>query len=106
MIYPAWFELYSDTVIIDHPTALRVYARLVRNPRIFMEPQDVKAWALALDMHTHRDRVNGALDLLLARGYAIEHPRGLNNVRRITLAIERQLCASGCHPNEAPPPAA
>lgn len=88
-MFSAWFALHEDDVIVDHPTAMRVYARLLRNPRIFTEPQDVKAWAMADDLHTHRDRVNAALDLLVERGYVVEHKRGLNQVRRLTLAIER-----------------
>lgn len=91
VMFAAWFDIHSDDAIVDHPTALRVYARLLRNPRIFTEPQDVKAWVLAEQMHAHRDRVNAALDLLVERGYAISHGRGLNRVRRLTLAITRQV---------------
>ena len=94
MVFAAWFAIHNDDVIVDHPTALRVYARLLRNPLIFTQPQDVKAWTLAQEMHTHQDRVNGALNLLVERGYVIEHGRGLNRVRRLTLAIERQEAAT------------
>jgi hypothetical protein len=44
MIYAAWFDLHNDDIIVAHPTAMRVYAVLLRNPLIFMQPQDVKAW--------------------------------------------------------------
>jgi hypothetical protein len=107
MIYAAWFDLHNDDTIVDHPTAMRVYARLLRNPLIFIKPQDVKAWALAEQMHTHRDRVNAALELLVKRGYVIEHARGTNNVRRLTLAMERTpppaTVPAACHRNEAAP---
>jgi hypothetical protein len=93
MIYAAWFDLHNDDAVIDHPTAMRVYARLVRNPLIFLTPQEIKTWALADDMHTHRDRVKAALDLLVERGYVIEHPRGTNGVRRLTLAMDREQSA-------------
>jgi hypothetical protein len=89
MIYAAWFDLHNDDIIVDHPTAMRVYARLLRNPLIFMQPQDVKAWALADQMGVDKKSVHAALALLIARGYAIDHGRSLNNVRRLTLAMER-----------------
>lgn len=89
-MFAAWFDIHADDAVADQPTALRVYARLLRNPRIFTDPQDVKAWLLADELHTHRDRVNSALDLLVARGYLVEHERGLNNVRRLTVAAVRQ----------------
>ena len=89
-MFAAWFDIHDDAAVVDHPTALRVYARLLRNARIFTEPQDVKAWALAAELRTHRDRVNAALDLLVERGYLVDHERGLNRVRRLTVAIVRQ----------------
>jgi hypothetical protein len=89
MIYAAWFDIHNDDEIVDHPTALRVYARLLRNPLIFMQPQDVKAWTLAEDMRVKRESVQVALSLLIDRGYVIDHGRSLNNVRRLTLAMER-----------------
>jgi hypothetical protein len=89
VIYAAWFDLHSDDSVVDHPIALRVYARLVRNPLIFMQPQDVKAWALAAEMHVNKQSVSAALALLIKRGYAIEHGRSVHNVRRLTLAMER-----------------
>lgn len=89
MIYAAWFDLHNDDVVVDHPTAMRVYARLLRNPLIFMQPQDVKAWVLAKEMGVKEHSVGAALRLLIERGYVLEHERGLNRVRRVTLAIER-----------------
>lgn len=86
-MFAAWFAIHEDDEVVDHPTALRVYARLLRNPRIFTEAQDVKAWALAEEMHADRGSVNAALNLLIERGYAISHGVGLNRVRRLTLAV-------------------
>ena len=90
MIYSAWFDLHNDDVVVAHPTALRVYAHLLRNPMIFMQAQDVKAWAIAKQLKTNKGRVLKALNLLVGRGYVIEHDRGANNVRRVTLAMERR----------------
>jgi hypothetical protein len=90
VIFEAWFEIHNDDAVVDHPVALRVYARLVRNPLIFLQPQDVKAWALANEMHVHRQSVAAALALLVQRGYAIDHGRGAHHVRRLTLALERE----------------
>lgn len=90
MTFPAWFDLHRDRVITNSPSTIRVYAWLIANyPRIFFEPQDVKAWAIAEDEHMGRDSVNGALDLLTSRGYLLDHGRGQNNVRRLTIAISR-----------------
>lgn len=89
MIYAAWFDLHNDDVIVAHPTALRVYAHLLRNPLVFMHAQDVKVWLIAERLRTHRNRVSAAIDLLAARGYILEHPRGANNVRRVQLLMER-----------------
>lgn len=93
MIYAAWFDLHNDDVVVDHPTAMRVYARLLRNPLIFMLPQDVKGWLIADDMKVQPRSVYRAIDLLIERGYVIDHGRGTNNVRRLTLAMERPKTA-------------
>lgn len=93
-MFAAWFAIHEDDAVVDHPTALRVYARLLRNPRIFTEAQDVKAWALAQEMRADRGSVNAALDLLVERGYAISHGVGLNRVRRLTIAIAAPANAS------------
>lgn len=101
MIYAAWFDLHNDDVVVDHPTAMRVYARLLRNPLIFMQPQDVKGWVMAGEMGVKPKSVYRAIDLLVERGYAIDHGRSMNNVRRLTLAIERPKTA----PDLVPPSA-
>ncbi len=100
MIYSAWFDLHNDDIVVDHPVAMRVYARLLRNPKIFMEAQDVKAWALAKEMKVKSASVSAALTLLIERGYVIAHGRSVNNVRRLTLAMDRADNAPevGCAP--------
>lgn len=97
MVYPAWFALHDDNVIADHPTASRVYARLLRLDKIFLEPHDVKAWLLAEQMGCTRKSVGRAIRLLIARGYVVEHAPGFNNVFRLTLAIDR----AGCVPQDS-----
>ncbi len=99
MVFPAWFALHDDDVIADHPTALRVYARLLRLPKIFLEPHDVKAWLLAEQIGSTRKAVGRAIRLLIARGYVVEHAPGFNNVFRLTLAIDR----GGCVSQDSPP---
>lgn len=90
MTFPAWFDLHCDKAVTANPSALRVYAFLIANyPRIFFEPQDVKAWLIAETEQMGRDSVNDSLDLLVARGYILDHGRGQNNVRRLTLTITR-----------------
>lgn len=89
MIYAAWFDLHNDDVIVAHPTALRVYAHLLRNPLIFMKPQPVKIWYIAEKLRAGKDNVIASLNLLVERGYVIEHERGAKGVRNVTLAIER-----------------
>lgn len=89
MTFAAWFELHADDAIVAHPTALRVYALLLRNPKIFTEPQDTKVWWLAEKLNTERETVRKALELLIEHGYVVEHPRGFNNVRRVTVAAIR-----------------
>ncbi len=89
MIYAAWFDLHNDDTIVAHPTALRVYAHLLRNPLIFMRPQEVKLWVIARSLRTNNGRVIAALNLLVKRGYVLEHERGQNNARRVSLLMER-----------------
>jgi Fe2+ or Zn2+ uptake regulation protein len=86
MSFPAWFDFQRDRVVADSPTVSRVYAFLLENPRCF-EKQDVKAWLIAEQRGMARDSVNRALDLLVERGYLIEHGRGLNKVRCLSVAI-------------------
>lgn len=91
MLYPAILDLIDDDVISAHPTAFRVYVRLLRrHPNIFMHAQDVKVWAVAKGLRTNNREVIAALNLLVRRGYLLEHGRGLNNVRQFTLASERR----------------
>jgi DNA-binding MarR family transcriptional regulator len=87
--FPAWFELYRDRIISQKPSACRVYAYLLENPRCQFEIQDVKAWLVAEELGMARDSVNEALNLLIQRGYVLDHGRGQNNVRRLTVAITR-----------------
>jgi DNA-binding MarR family transcriptional regulator len=90
MTFPAWFEIHDDPEIVASPTALRIYAKLVRRPTIFFEPQDVKAWALAEELNIERSTVQHALTLLISKGYVIQHGTGLNNVKRLTVAMVRE----------------
>ena len=89
MICAAVFDLVNDDEVIDSPAATGVYFRLLRIPLIFVKPQDVKSWLLAEEMHVKRETVATALDLLVTRGYLVEHERGYKNIRRVTAAIER-----------------
>lgn len=100
MTFAAWFELHNDDAIVAHPTALRVYALLLRNPKIFTDPQETKVWWLADNLGAKRDTVIHALELLIARGYVVEHARGPNQVRRLTVAVLRS--DSGRPPNRTP----
>lgn len=89
MTLPAIYDLLADDRVSR--TAHKVYVRLLQtHPRILSEPTEVKAWALARQLGTHRDRVNEAIERLLERGYLIDHGRGTNNVRRITVAVVRE----------------
>jgi hypothetical protein len=103
MTFPAWLELIDDDEVVDHPTALRLYVRLIRSyPLIFYKPHHVKVDYWAEQLHTHRDRVSAALRLLIAKGYIVETGRTINNVREVMVALERATCPR----NEAAPPAA
>lgn len=89
--WPAWFELNKDPIVRARPAAQNVYSYLIEHyPRIFFEPQDVKAWAIAEALHIARDSANHALDLLIERRYLLDHGRGQNNVRRVTIALTRE----------------
>lgn len=100
MIYSAWFDLHNDDVIVAHPTALRVYAVLLRNPLVFMRPQAVKMWLIADQLRVEKKSAIAALNLLVARGYVIEHEREMNNVRTVTLAIDRVAPAVSSTPKD------
>jgi DNA-binding MarR family transcriptional regulator len=87
--FPAWFEIHRDEVIAERPSAFRVYAFLLENPRALYEIQEPKAWFIAEQRKMSPDSVNEALDLLIERGYLIFHGRGQNNVRRVSVATIR-----------------
>lgn len=89
MSFPAWFDFQRDRVIAAKPTASRVYAYLLELPNSQWVVQDVKAWLIAEQRQMSPDSVNEALDLLIDRGYVINHGRGQNNVRRLTVALVR-----------------
>lgn len=90
MTYAAWFELHDDAEILRRPLALRVYARLIRRPGIFFQPQSVKVQALALEVHAFRGDVAAALDLLTRRGFLAEHGKDAHGVRSLTVLQVRQ----------------
>ena len=89
MIYPAWFDFINDDAVVDHPAAFRLYGRLLRNPYILFKPYTFKEWFYAEQMKTDRKTVRRAIRLLIARGYVLDHGRGQNNTRTITIATER-----------------
>lgn len=100
MTFDAWFKFHEDDEVTSHPTTMRVYARLLRNPDIFFTPQDVKIWVLAEQLHTSRERVQKALDQLVERGYAVEHARAGKRVRRFILTRVRVIgVPNGSCPN-------
>lgn len=90
-MYPAWFDVHQDTEVAKRPTALRVYAYLLRDPRALFHPVPFKVEIVAAQLRTHRDRITEAVELLLSRGYVLDHGRGSNNVRRLTIALVREL---------------
>lgn len=90
MTFAAFFDLHADDEIVARPTALRVYARLLRDPRIFFTPVEVKEWALAETLGTKAETVRHALRLLISRGYLIEHGRSVHNTRRLQVPLTRQ----------------
>lgn len=94
--FPAWFDLMNDKVMAKHPHAIRVYGYCLRTfPKIFFEPQDVKAWVIALELVMGRDTANESLDLLIERRYLVSHGRAEGNIRRVTMAIVRERLPSG-----------
>jgi hypothetical protein len=102
LIYPAFLDLIRDDEIADHPTALRLYVRLLGEyPLILVKPHHVKAEYWAGRLSVRRDSITAALRLLIDRGYLVEIGRTTNNVREVMFAIERT-----CSPNQAAPPAA
>ncbi len=89
MTFPAWFDFYKDPVIRRHPVACAIYASLVEDSRTFYDPRPVKAWALARELKVEKKHVLAALNLLVKRGFLIEHARSLNRVRSFTVVISR-----------------
>jgi hypothetical protein len=99
-MFPAFFDLISDDAIVAHPTAIRVWAVLARNPLILYEPQRVPAWHLADTLHVERNTASRCLALLIARGYVIEHVNGrprfddrtgqYDSARYVTIAAVRR----------------
>lgn len=79
----------EDPEILKRPAAQRIYAKLLKNPRIFYEPLDVKAWLWAEQMGMSPNTVNKALKTLIELGYLVEHGRAQNHVRRVTIATTR-----------------
>lgn len=92
--FPAWFDLHSDPVIRQNPSAVTVYAELLQIERILYEPREVKAWHLAERVGMRKQTVLRALDLLISRGYLLDHGRGDNNVRRLSIVTTRTVPAS------------
>lgn len=95
MIFPAWFEIINDDAIMCHPSAFRVYGRLLRDPLTFLRPQEVKTWLWADEMHTNKRIVRSAINRLIQHGYVLELERGEKNVRRLMLRIERDKLSAG-----------
>lgn len=86
MTFPAWFDFHKDAVVRRHPAAMVLYAHVVGIPESHWKPQQLKAWVLAVEFKFEKGTILSAMDLLVGRGYLIEHARGLNNVRSFTVA--------------------
>lgn len=87
--FPAFAELMRDPQVAERPAVQRVYVHLTEDPRILYEPRDVKAWLVAQQLGMSRDTVNDALDCLIKMGYLLDHGRGQNNVRRVSIIGKR-----------------
>lgn len=83
MTFPAELAFRRDRGL--SATARRVYDYLT-TILDFTEVRAVKSQAHAEFLAVERQSFAGALDTLAARGYLVEHPRDLRNVRRFTLA--------------------
>lgn len=90
MTFPAWFDFHKDKVIRRHPIAMCLYAHLVNIPESFFEPQPVKAYVFAEEYNFKKANVLKAMNLLVERGYLIEHAKGMNGVRSFTVAGTRR----------------
>jgi hypothetical protein len=98
MIYPAFFDLYSDDVVMKHPAALRVYAWLLRDPTTFIRPKRVTNFALATGIHVRKSATaSSGLSLLIARGYVKLCHRDETKARHVMLNVEREDRSPGRH---------
>lgn len=86
---PAWFDFHRDRVMQKHPAACTVYATLLSLENILFEPRPIKAWVLAEALEMEKETVLKGLNLLVERGYLVEHARSANNVRVFSVAIHR-----------------
>lgn len=92
MIYPAFFALYEDDVVIRHPAALRVYAWLLRDPSTFLRPKRVTNFALAAGIHVRKPATaSSGLTLLIERGYVRLCHRDETKARHVMLNVERDV---------------
>lgn len=89
MTFPAWFDFARDPVMLQHPATLAVYGEIVGRPNCFYTPHEVKAWVLADKLGFEKETVLKAFNLLVERGYLVEHSRAQNNIRRFTVAITK-----------------
>lgn len=89
MTFPAWFDFARDSVMLRHPATLSVYAHIIERPKSFHDPQEIKVWWLAETLGFEKETVIKALNLLVERGYLVEHSRAQNNIRRFTVCITK-----------------
>lgn len=99
-MFPAWFDFHKDKEINKHPAAGRVYAAILGLENILFVPRAVKAWVLAEGLGIRKKSVIRSLNLLVQRGYLIEHERDTNNVRRFTVAGTRHPKPGTSSPND------
>jgi hypothetical protein len=95
MLFPALMDLLENAELMEQPLVWRIYRQLTKEPRILTQPRDLKAASLVLQVgrnpHSsrHRTQVRRALRVLIEQGFVVEHGRGANNMRRVTLAFDR-----------------
>jgi hypothetical protein len=89
MTFPAWFDFHKDPVIRRHPIAMVLYAHMVSIPESFYVPQPLKAYVFAAENAFEKGNVLKAMNLLVERGYLIEHKKGVNGVRAFTVTTIR-----------------
>lgn len=93
MSYPAYEQLALE--IGRGFARWRVYM-LHRPPRLdFMQPRDVKVWAVAAELQMSPRKVRDALDWLTQKGFFEEHGRSTHGVRSLTVAyaVKRENAA-------------